>query len=77
MIKLPEKDMISMMKGDKILFVIRLFEKSFWGNFSQLCEFPIKTIFIRENFMKEGISSGQYSLNFELKVNKPTKPIGT
>ena len=46
-IKLPEKEMHDLMKGDKVLIVIRLFEKSFWGNFSQLCEFPLKTIFIR------------------------------
>ena len=76
-IKLPEKEMQDVVRGKKPVFVLRFFDKNFWGNYNQLGEFQLVGGLTRVNLVEEKATSGQLTVLYELRVHKPSKPLTT
>jgi hypothetical protein len=76
-IKLTPKETVDLVRGDRPVIVARLFEKSFWGNFNLIGECPLLGTFIRNNVAEEKAFDGRHTLNYEMRVYKPTKPLVT
>lgn len=76
-IKLTPKEATDLIRGDKPVIMLRLFDKSFWGNFTLLGECPLLGTFIRNNIAENKVSDGRHTITFEMRVYKPSKPLVT
>ena len=77
-IKLPQKEMADLIKGDKPLLTIKFFEKTFFGNWKLISECILAGVsFGRNNIAEDKAVAGDIRLNYEMRVRKPTKPLVT
>jgi hypothetical protein len=69
--------MADLMKGDRPVVTVKFFDKSFFGGWKLLGECFLMGSFGRNNIVEDNTKAGDIRVNYEMRVNKPTKPLVT
>lgn len=76
-VKLSNRDMVEIYRGERKLICFKMYEKGFFGNLSLVGENFVETSFIRNNIIEERVQVGKSIINYVLRVQRPTKPLIT